>query len=187
MAVAKGGSLLEVCDAATGDAKRPVRSDEIPALADMLRGVFTDGQVISVTTTPTNVRSSSSSTGIHGDALLQAFSTGPVPVRLHERLSVLLEAARDVTFAIYRSDGGSEIFDPGFADAQEARAWAERALAALASKQPLLDEDELAMIYPRAFPEMAACFHASGDLGTAILIHRETAEEVAEFWASLSG
>ncbi|MEL6550256.1 MAG: hypothetical protein AAFQ54_08405 [Pseudomonadota bacterium] len=184
---AKGGALLSVGEAAAGASMRPLRPEDLESLSGLLRRAFGEGGVVSVTAAPTSIRPSTSQVGIPGDVLLAAFGQAQPPLAVADRLSVLIEAARDVTLAILRGDGGEEILDASFESVHQARGVVAELFEAFSAPDFPMDAEHLLAIYPDTLPDFVACFHRNDADLTALVIHRDATEEVMEFWASLAG
>ncbi|MEM1100023.1 MAG: hypothetical protein AAGH73_00650 [Pseudomonadota bacterium] len=184
---AKGGTLLSVGEGAAGASMRPLRPEDLQSLSELLRRAFAEGGVVSVTAAPARIRPSTSQVGIPGDVLLAAFGQAQPPLAAEDRLSVLVEAAQDVTLAIFRAEGGEEILDASFEAVHQARIVVAELFEAFSASDCPMDAEHLLAIYPDDLPDFAACFHRSEADITALVIHRDATEEVMEFWASLGG
>ncbi|MEM1234062.1 MAG: hypothetical protein AAGH70_08030 [Pseudomonadota bacterium] len=183
-ALAKGGALLEIGGA--DEEGRLVGAEDIEAVSNIVKAAFSAGQRASVRSAPAKVAAGLTQAGIHADTLSIAFGRAEAPAAAKDWIELLTEAAREVTLAIFRGDRTEDLLEMHEQSVPKARALATQVFGALGAASAGVDREHLLILYPQDFSDMAACFPVGALEGVCLFVHRDAAEEVAEFWASLA-
>lgn len=187
--VANGGRLIEILDSqddyGLGLSPRMLNTPDLPEICDALQQLFAGAGHIAIVPLAAEADPNAALHGIRGLDLMQALGGVPTPWDRSARLDDLITAAQDVTLAIWHPFDTPSVTADGFDVSEPLRDWIVSVFAALVANDDTEGDELLYLLHAPRSPSLTGCFHLAGPTQTAILIHRDAATDVAEYWATM--
>jgi len=193
---AAGGGLLRILDlpVALPDRnvanllRRPLRTtdaEDVNAVADLLRHVFSGGQEISFDVGPPEGPQDPTDTGISGDQLMRTLRLAPMASAVPDRLAGFMEAAEDVLLACMSENEEPRLLQPEVILSTQVTDRVQALLSRSPNLRDEITEDDALFLRSAAPGDPAICLTRSDKGLLALLLDPDACTDMATLWSDL--